>query len=422
MRSLFRSPDDFEYATLIVRRLLNLRFVAIAGQAIAVLVAMWLLRRSLPWPLLFLIFALLLMFNLVTAWRLRRGEDTSFSNQLWVDCLALALVLGLTGGITNPFSWFLLLPLVFASMTLGRYAAWIFGGVTIACFTVVAWIHFPLPGMPRVTEPDFRLRMLGLWVGFVVCAAIIAYFVADMAQTLRRRERELADTRERALRDQHLLGLGIVAAGAAHELGTPLSTMAVLTQEMGEHEALQDDAEAQEQLSLLRSQIERCKRTLSVLSATAFEEETDTMSAMAFDDYLQRVVRQWRRSAPDHEVAVECRQEDRQMEVRASHALTQTLANLLQNAAEASPEPITLKAFTSGGHIVMQVRDHGPGPTAIGDLKHPMHSSKGPGRGLGLYLSHEFVARLGGALRFFAAEGGGTVAEITLPRAARDVL
>lgn len=417
MKPLLRDTDA-EYKTLIVRRLVNLRFVAIAGQAIAVLVAMAVLQQALPWPPLFLILALLLAFNLVTAWRLHKGLDPSFSNQLWVDCFALAAVLGLTGGSSNPFSWFMLLPLVFAAMTLSRYAGWVFGAATVAAYTLVTWVHIPLPHLATPTVSGLQLQILGSWVGFVVCSAVIAYFVEDMARTLRRREQELSEARERALRNDNLLGLGIVAAGAAHELGTPLSTMAVLIQDLGEHEALRQDAEAREELGLLRGQIERCKRTLSVLSANAHGEDAGASSTLALGDYLERVVAQWRRSAPSHEVELDCPPLDRGLEVTASHGLTQTLANLLQNAAEASPEPITLRAFRRDDTLVLQVRDHGPGPQAIGDTDRPAKSTKGPGRGLGLYLSREFIRVLGGTLGFSEAVGGGTVAEITLPHAA----
>ena len=417
---MFQQIDpDSEYLAVNVRRLVLLRFLAVGGQIATIVVTERALGMHLPWLPLACVLGLLLGFNLLTARRLRRGGNVSIATQLWVDCIALTLVLGLTGGGTNPFAWLLLLPLVFAAMTLSRRAVWWFGGFTAACYTAVAWIHVPLPGMHSLGEPGFRLHVFGMWVGFIVCSATIAYFVTDIAQTLRRRERELAAARERELRDDHLLGVGIVAAGAAHELGTPLSTMAVLIREMSERTCLKEDPDARDDLALLRGQIDRCKRVLSVLSGAAYEEEQETGTSMALPEYLKRVVCQWKRGMPERDVLVECEIEDSEPCIPASLALTQTLANLLQNAAEASRQPIGLRAFASNGQVVLEVRDRGAGPAAIGDPHRPVRSAKGPGRGLGLYLSNALIERLGGRLEFDSAVGGGTVARITLPLRSR---
>ncbi len=168
---------------------------------------------------------------------MRRGGpvgDAELFFELLADVGCLTALLYLSGGSTNPFVSLYLLPLTIAAAALPARYAWSMAGLTVTGYTLLLFFFRPLGHDQSMHSSAFNLHILGMWITFLVSAMLIASFVTTMSASIRVRDRELAAARERALRDEQVLALGTFAAGAAHELGTPLATIAVLSRETGE--------------------------------------------------------------------------------------------------------------------------------------------------------------------------------------------
>jgi two-component system sensor histidine kinase RegB len=417
-----------------LRRLVALRGIAVAAQGAALALAYLILDMHLPWLPLFAAIAALSVLNLLTWLRLR--SDRPVSNvelfaQLCADVLALAVLLYFSGGSANPFISLFLLPLVIAATTLPRGYTWGMAALTTLCYSLLMKFYVPLPhsepAMPSNTgmagmdgmahdmggmSPDniFNLHVIGMWLGYVLSAGIIAFFVVRMAQAVRERDESLAKAREETLRNERIVALGTLAAGAAHELGTPLSTMAVVIGELG-HEA-NLPAEWRESLTLLDGQVRNCRRILDKML-----DDTQNVSKQPLAQFLDETMDEWRLLRP----ATACRyQADGCGQAELPHAdpaLRAALLNLLNNAADASPEEIEVTARCEGQNLILTINDHGPGltPEAAARAGSAFFTTKRHGRGLGLFLANATLERLGGKVRLFNREGGGAATEVTLP-------
>ena len=408
-------------------RLFILRAIGIAGQLLVITVTVRWLEISLPlWPLAIII-GCLLVWNLFTWRRLMQASvitDSEFLLQLVVDVLALAGVLYFTGGATNPFTWIFLLPVIIAATVLPRAYAWGMAGLTIGCYSLLAWLYVPLhpAGMTHLSHEmnhgdNFAQHVFGMWFGFVVSAMMVAYFVSGMASTLRERDRVLARAREQALRDERLVALGTLAAGAAHELGTPLGTMSIVCSELEREYPAEIDSDLNSRLGIIRQQIARCKQALSVISASAGEVRAESGQTVPVRDYLEHLTEQWHQRRSDIKLILDLQGEHDAQRMIADRALYQALTNILDNAADASPEHVELKAQWDKSELVIEVNDRGEGLSAEthAHVGKNLFSTKQQGLGLGLFLAHASIERLGGNVMLFNRQGGGVCTRIILP-------
>ncbi len=347
-----------------------------------------------------------------------RGREISgraYFGQLVVDVVFLTLLFYLSGGYTNPFISLYLLPLFIASSTLpGRYA-WSMAGLVLGGYSLLVFYYRPLFAMPGVhTDMGFHLHLVGMWLSFVFSVALIVFFIMRMSDALRERERRLAVLREQAARDELVVSLGALAAGAAHELGTPLATMAVVAGELADE--LGEEAPAAERVEIIRGQVRRCRQILSQISASAGQARAEQGRGLAVDAYIHEVVAQWRSIRPQAEVAVDM-QAGQPPALLADVTLTQAIINLLNNAADAASTPIDLRCRWQSGQIEIAVCDAGQGlPPQLGaQIGSPFVSTKSGGRGLGLFLSRAAVERLGGSLALEERQPHGVCARLTLP-------
>jgi len=414
-----------------LRRLVVLRGIAIAAQGAVLVLTYLILEMQLPWLPLLTTVAALAMLNLLTWWRLHSNRPVANAElfaQLCADVLALAVLLYFSGGSTNPFISLFLLPLVIAAATLPRGFTWSMAALTTMCYTLLMKYYVPLPlphaisgdmasmqdmghGMGGISQANiFNLHVFGMWLGFVLSAAIIAWFVVKMAQAIRERDKSLAKVREETLRNERILALGTLAAGAAHELGTPLSTMAVVIGELGHEKNL--PAEWQESLALLDGQVRNCRRILDKML-----NDTQAASGQPLDQFLAETLDEWRLLRPATECqyyAEDCHQAEL---LTFDSALRSALLNLLNNAADASPERIEVTAGCDKHELTLTINDHGPGltPEAATRAGSAFFTTKQQGRGLGLFLANATLERMGGKVRLFNREGGGATTEVTLP-------
>jgi two-component system sensor histidine kinase RegB len=283
---------------------------------------------------------------------------------------------------------------------------------------MVTYVPFPYGDLHR--EGGFGLHVFGMWLGFVICAGIVAYFVVEMAENLRQQEQSLAVAREQALRDERVIALGTLAAGAAHELGTPLGTMALLTQELEQDYRGSKYTELHSRLRLLREQVDRCKQGLSVIAASAGEVRAEAAHPQSIRDYLRELVEEWRRLRPGVQVRYQLHGIDPSPVILSERTLSQALLNILNNAADASPRAVELDGEWSTAQLVIQVADRGSGLSTVASaavFKAPV-TTKPDGLGLGLFLAHAAIKRLGGQVSLRDRPGGGTHTRVVLPLAA----
>lgn len=415
-----------------LRRLAALRSIAIAAQGTALALAYFILDMRLTWPPLLATIAALSVLDLLTWWRLHGnrpvGNGELFA-QLCADVLALAVLLYFSGGSTNPFISLFLLPLVIAAATLPRGYTWAMAALTTLCYTLLMKFYVPLPhsgpgGMPDMPDMPgmehdaggmtqdniFSLHVIGMWLGFVLSAAIIAWFVVRMAQAVRERDESLAKAREETLRNERIVALGTLAAGAAHELGTPLSTMSVVIGELRHEKDL--PADWQESLVLLDGQVRNCRRILDKML-----DDSQPSSRQPLKQFLAATLDEWRLLRP----ATECRYQADDFQgaelLTYDTSLRAALLNLLNNAADASPQRIAVTARCDGHELILTINDDGPGltPEAAARAGSAFFTTKQQGRGLGLFLANATLERMGSKVRLFNRAGGGATTEVTLP-------
>jgi two-component system sensor histidine kinase RegB len=287
--------------------------------------------------------------------------------------------------------------------------------LTVACYSALLFFYVPLPGAHAMHDDAFQHHVAGMWLGFLLSAGLIAWFAVRMADTRRERDRLASEMREQALRHERVLALGTQAAGAAHELGTPLSTLAVLLKDARPEEAL-----GERRLATLREQIGRCKSILSSLTADAGAARAEGGTAVALDRWLTDILEKWRAMRPDASVHPDLSGHEPAPRVFAEQTLAQAVTSLLNNAADASPQAVEMRARWTTDELTLEIGDRGPGlsPSVRDRLGQAFLSTKDEGLGLGLFLAQTTVQRLGGALTIQAREGGGTCCRLTLPLAA----
>jgi two-component system sensor histidine kinase RegB len=373
---------------------------------------------SLPLLPVSTILAAYATLNGLTWVRLKRQQRVTpgeFALQLSLDTLLFTLLLYHAGGYTNPFVSLFLLPLVISAAILPKIYTWAMAMLTASCYTLLMFHYIPLPHIHMSHEGnDFDLHVLGMWFSFLLNAGLIVFFVVKMASSLRERDQELALAREKALQDEHLVTLGTLATGAAHELGTPLATMAVLAKELGRET---DDAEVREKAEIFRQQIDRCKRIISDISSTTGQTRAEGGCRQTIDEYLRQVIEQWRKLRPDARIKFICTGATPSPPIFADKTLTQALFNLLNNAADASPQSIDVHARWTTEQLTLEICDQGPGMAhnvqeAAGT---PFFTTKEDGYGLGLYLAHAVINRYRGKLVLTNRPEGGVLAQVIMP-------
>ena len=413
-----------------LRRLVLLRGIAIGVVCATLTWAYYFLEMQLQWLPMLVTIALLVLLNFFTGWRLRTNPapvtDLELFAQLCADVLSLSVLLYYGGGSANPFISLFLLPLVIAAATLPRAYTWAMAAITTACYTVLMKFYVPLQlpnkhvghegHMQHVMPPDeaFNMHIVGMWAGFVISTAVVAYFVVKMAQAVRERDQALTKMREENLRNERIVALGTQAAGAAHELGTPLSTLAVVIREL-QHD-LAALPEWRGNLTIMEDQVRACKRILDKLLANA--QETEPTHLQSLHQFISTTLDEWQLLRP----TVPCRyqpssaQPDPQL--RFETALRAALLNLLNNAADASPQGIDMQTEWNADQITLTIHDRGPGlsPEVAAQAGSAFFTTKQEGRGLGLFLANATVERMGGRVRLFNREGGGATTEIIFPR------
>ena len=400
-----------------------------------------------PLPLtgvmLFVAFNFILVVS--TTIRLRHHKSSishrEFFLQLLLDLIAQTALLFLSGGYTNPLVSIYLITVSIGAALLPKRFSWYLALGAILFYTLLMYWYFPIGAelhhehlhhLPQYSA--INIHLVGMWVTFVVSAVLINYFVQRMASAMRNQQKAMAEARERQLRDQHILAIAIQAAGAAHELGTPLATMAIV---LGDLQMDLEHSPHANDLSLLQGQIEECKKRLQQLVAESHYCCVEPLEVKAF---LCRVIEQWQLVRPTSKVHYNLSSWPEGLIIRGDLTLYQAVTALLDNAEDASAGQVSLTVEQQSSRVSIQIRDKGTGlpqeHSQFGGLffrhnkeagcyggsaqqsqqeRRQKNSQKEGRLGIGLLLSQAGIERLGGQVRVFNQPCGGALTEILLP-------
>jgi two-component system sensor histidine kinase RegB len=407
--------------------LLKLHWGAIIGQVAAVLALPPWVGIELPIaPLLGIVVLQGVAMLCLDVWsrRATRVREETIAALMLFDAAVLTGMLLLAGGYANPFSMVYLVNVALAAVMLRRPAwAWALAGISLLGFGFL--FIFGGPGGHHVALPEMQhdqllvLHMRGMWVALGVSAIFIVYIVQRVTRELEAREAELAAERSLAGRREKITSLATLAAGAAHELSTPLSVIAVVTREL--QRSLADAPDAQEDLQLIKQQLARCQDILQHMAAHAGENAGEPFVSLSLATWAETALD----GLPGNErVSLRADVDLAEHWVRGpTKALSRALRSLLKNALQASPghEPVELWFRIVGGEISAEVSDRGPGiaPDVLARVGEPFFTTKVPGEGmgLGLFLTRALAEQLGGSLELESAPGKGTTARLRLPAA-----
>lgn len=406
-----------------LQRLLLLRtFVTVAG-VIGLLI--FLSFRELNIPIRFIIYLVLVIFTSIFAgyWRLKASRLVSYGelfSHILLDVAFLIILLLNTGGIGNPLISYLLVLLAVSATLLPRAFVNTFAVGSILLYTFFLFLELTADAEMGNGETTFQLHLMGMWVIFLVSAILISVFITRMASAIQVRELNLAEARETEMRNEQLVAIGTLAAGTAHALGTPLSTMAVLLTELDKlsPEELKDN-DIKDDISILKQQVTRCKHSLTQLTRyynkdSAEKEETQLLPKFVNDiqDYIINIhpsasVRFLIENAKDLKVA-------------SSLSIRHALINIIENGIKASKTHVEVKfriTQAATTYFEVAVKDDGPGiPTKIMEnMGEPFISIRKESMGLGIFLANAAVQRLDGSIEMFNLKSGGALTLIKLP-------
>ena len=414
-------PSSAAVNTDNMRQLIRLRWLAVAGQLLTVLAVAYGLRVPLPVPAMLAVIAAAAAVNLLSAPLLRRHQvrQGELLLALLFDVGTLTLQLYLSGGATNPFVALFLLQVVLGAILLDRWASWVIVGVTSLAYAALVRWYRPL-SYPRDLLPEVGgLYLLGSWLCFALIGVLLVFFVTTIIRNLRVRDTRLAELRQQAAEEDHLVRMGLFASGAAHELGTPLATLSVILGDWRRMPALAADPALAAEIAEMQAEVQRCKAIVTDVLHSVGELPGDAPERVDARRFVADTVAAWRALHP----AVQLAHADTlsgDLAIAADPALRQAIWNLLDNAAEASPDDVTLASGIADEALELSVRDRGPGfaPPVLAELGKPQRSRKGAGHGVGLFLVASVVRKLGGAVTADNRDDGGAIVTIRLPLAA----
>jgi len=415
-----------EVGRVSLRTLVFVRWIVIIGQLVTVLTVAFGFRFPMQLTAVLTVVALAVIVNLL-GMIMRRGRalsDRTVAFYLAFDILQLSALLFLTGGLTNPFAVLVLGPIAVAAAVLGRDYSFALTFLSIICLAALFASPFDLPwnggGSPRL--PD--LYQLGIWIALTLACGFISTYNWSVSGEARRISEALAETQLTLAREQQLTALGTLAAAAAHELGTPLSTITVVAKELGRD--LPPGSPFAEDVALIQSQCERCRAILAELARKPEDAEESPFNRLPLDQLIEAAAAPHRMpgirldirnsAAPGVEMPI----------LRRTPEIMHGLGNILQNAMQFATTAVRVETRTDAQWIAMTVSDDGPGFSSglLGRLGEPYLSLRDQEHehlGLGIFIAQTLLERTGAEVTFVNGLDGaleGAAVTIIWPRSA----
>lgn len=417
-------PPSLDAPELALAGLTRIRWLAVIGQIFATTVAVWLLHIDLPlWPIGAII-GVTLVTNLALVVKVgtERVEPSLLPAVVLLDVVLLTAILALTGGPANPFCTLYVVHVVLAVVLLGSFWTWVVVALSAAGFALLFLWHVDIE--PGGRELPTWARDAGAWISLMLIAVLIAYYVGWIHRAFRERDKQLSLMRERTERSARFAAVTALAAGAAHELGSPLGTIAVVakeleieTQKVGVAQDIVEDAR------LIRTEVDRCRTILDRMRLEVGDDLRYEARVVTADEFIAG--------------AIADLTEDRKPRVTTevipgaekfslpSRAVLRAAGVLLRNAFEASPPGATvlLRLRRAGDDLIVEVQDAGVGmpPEILNRAGEPFFTTKemGRGMGMGLFLVKLVIENNDGRLELKSEPGKGTLARLVLPTRAQ---
>ena len=411
--------------------LVRLRWATIVGQVLTIAGVRWVMGIAIPMAPLGALVALGIATNLAAlAWqRIAVPRPWWLLAVMAFDLVLFSALLYFTGGPLNPFSFLYLVPIALAAITLRPLWTWALVALSLACLAFLFAWHRPLL-LNGDHARHMALHLQGMWVALGVAAGFMVHFVMRVQRALARRDEELAISRGLAAQRERLASLATLAAGAAHELATPLSTIAVVARELEQaivapHPVI--GGAAVEDVRLMRREVERCRRILERMRVDAGDSAGERFAPVPIADLIAECIAGEGDGQAVPAVRVEYAGDtERLTTVVPRRAFAQALRGLVENACQASPLDATVslrvardEVVGADRRVVFEVADRGSGIPAdiLPRLGEPFFTTKPPGQGMGLgiFLARAVIERLGGQLAIRSTPGEGTTATLSLP-------
>ena len=402
-------------------RLLQLRWFSVGAMVAMAVIAFPLLAPGHPAQPLLGVALVLAAVNLALQAGLARwldGRGGAFV-QLVLDLVAWGAFLYFGGGVTNPAISLLLPVVAVGASILPSRQAWALAVVAVGVYAVLWEFHHPVHLADAASAMFWHLA--GMWVSFALAAVTVVWFIVRLNAAIARGEAALAEAQAARARDAYVVGLGNLAAGAAHRLGTPLGTLRILADEMARRRDL--PAEVQEDVALMREQVDHCRDILNSLTQETGQQRAEGGGQAPAAAWVRECVARWQRLRPAAVLRLDLAPELALQGVVADASLGEALQNLIDNAANANAaagqatEAVEVRGRLAEGALRVEVADRGPGlsPERVVAARHAPSGSQSSGMGVGLMLAHAAVEHHGGQLSFHSRPGGGTIARLVLP-------
>ncbi|RJT41371.1 sensor histidine kinase [Mesorhizobium waimense] len=403
--------------------LIQLRWIAVGGQIVTILFVRYGLGIGLPLIPMAVVILLLTALNIASL--LRHSSRDAITNtelflELLLDVAALTVQLYLSGGASNPFISLYLLQVILGAVLLETWSVWALVLITSACFVALTSFYREI-SLPHAHGTGlFSLHIQGMFICFVLAATLLVLFITRVQHNLRTRDAHLADLRQQSAEEDHIVRMGLLASGAAHELGTPLATLSVILNDWRRMPTLKADPELTQEIREMQGQLDRCKKIVSGILMSSGELRGEGTVRTSVDAFLAELVAEWKSTRLPH-VFEYSNGYGTNQEIVSDPALKQVMFNVLDNALEASPHWVGLVISRQVDSLVVEVADAGPGfeKAMLAEFGKPYSSTKNrPGSGLGLFLVVNVIRKLGGTVAVRNRSEGGASVTLQLPLAA----
>jgi two-component system, sensor histidine kinase RegB len=404
-----------------MQQLIQLRWIAVCGQITTIAVAIVGFHIPLPLPHMLEVLSCLIAFNVASQLRWhesRKVSNTELILALLVDVAILTAQLYLSGGITNPFVFLYLLQVILSSVLLEAKSTWLIVAVITVCLAGLSLFPDRLVLPPTPDNSISRVYIAGLVICFLLNASLLVTYITRINDNRRAGAEKLAEMRRHAVEEEHIVRMGLLASGAAHELGTPLATMSVILGDW-KHMPQFAGSEIRQDITEMQAQLERCKNIVSGILLSAGEARGFSSARTTINAFLQDLVDDWRTSRNIVTFIYENRIEHDVAVVQDS-AVKQMICNVLDNALEASPQWVSMEVRSEEDALLLTVTDRGPGfaPPMLARIGKPYQSTKGrPGSGLGLFFVVNVARKIDGTVKVSNRSEGGAAVQLRLPLA-----
>ena len=417
-----RAGDPRRAEPVRLRTLAFIRWAAVGGQALAVLGVHFGLGLELPLMPALAVIAASALLNLVTSLgqpaRVRLS-DRNTAVFLGYDILQLSALLFLTGGLSNPFALLMLAPVTISATMLSRRVTVLLCALAILAVTLLMVFHLPLPWEPEgFAFPDRFL--VGVWTALVLGIVFFAGYAGRVAGESRAMSQALAAAEQALAREQRLAAIGALAAAAAHELGSPLATIAIAAREIARDLPL--DGPLAEDIRLVLAQADRCRAILAELAERPPRYGGAGVIPVPLSVAVARICAAQARPGIRVEHKAVGAAGEAEPQVRESPQLVHGLANLYENALQFARGRVLLRLDWDQDTVTLAVEDDGPGfpPAVLSRLGEPFLSTRASEdghMGLGIFIAETLLGQTGARLTFRNRRRGGAAVEVHWPRA-----